>query len=418
MKENCEKTTLPNGLRVLTERIPQFPSASIGIWVDVGSADEDSTTEGCSHFLEHLMFKGTPTRSAKEIAEIMDGIGGNLNAFTEKEQTCFYGKVMDKHVPIAMEILGDMLLNSTFPEDEMEKEKGVILEEIKMYEDAPDELIFDLMAQAAWKDHPLGRPILGTTESIVSLSRDTLKKFVSRFYSPDKTIVSVAGKVKHDAMVEMVQKYLPFPDGASESKPPMSPPRFTPSHLVKQKDIEQIHFCLGVNGIPQRDERRYAFSLLDIIVGGSVSSRLFQEIREKRGLVYTISTYQGSYADSAIFGVYGASSPANLETVMKLVLEILSHVRDKGVTSKELHTAKEHLKGSLSLTFESSSNRMIRLAKNEVYHNRFVPHKEVLKRIQSVNLDEMRSLSRDLLDLGACTWAVLGPVSDGLRFGE
>ncbi|MCL4513206.1 MAG: insulinase family protein [Candidatus Eremiobacteraeota bacterium] len=218
MKETFQKTVLPNGLRIVTERIPQYPSASIGIWVNVGSQDEEDSNRGVSHFLEHLMFKGTPSHSAKEIAEIMDGIGGNLNAFTEKEQTCFYAKVMDKHIPTAMEIMGDMILNSHFPEPEVEREKGVILEEIKMYEDSPDELVFDLMAQTAWKNHPLGLPILGTKESILQTNRQTLRQFVERFYTPEHIIISVAGKVKHEEIVKLTQTYFQFSRRSNHSR--------------------------------------------------------------------------------------------------------------------------------------------------------------------------------------------------------
>jgi predicted Zn-dependent peptidase len=417
MKENFQKSILPNGIRVLTERIPHYPSATIGIWVDVGSASEDESHHGASHFLEHLMFKGTPTRSAKEIAEIMDGLGGNLNAFTEKEQTCFYAKVMDKHVPIVMELLGDMLLNSHFPQEEMEREKGVILEEIRMYEDSPDELIFDLLAQTVWKDHPLGRPILGTAESISSMTREALREFVRHFYTPDKITIFAVGKIKHEQMVELVERYFPYPKFFENHKPVLPPLNFVPGKLVKFKEIEQVHFCLGLNGISQKDERKYAFSILDVVLGGSVSSRLFQEVREKRGLVYTLSTYQGFFANGGLFGVYGATSRTNLDAVLKLVQEILLEVRENGITKKELQTAKEHLKGSLSLALESSSNRMIRLAKNEFYHKRFVTHQEVLKKIESVTLEEIKKLAEEILNLEGSAWVALGPIKEELRVG-
>ncbi len=415
MKETFQKTTLPNGLCIVTERISQYPSASIGIWVNVGSQDEDDSSRGVSHFLEHLMFKGTPSRSAKEIAEIMDGIGGNLNAFTEKEQTCFYAKVMDKHIPTAMEIMGDMILNSHFPEAEVEREKGVILEEIKMYEDSPDEMVFDLMAKTAWKNHPLGLPILGTKDSILQINRQNLRNFVDQFYVPQHIIISVAGKVKHEQIAALVQKHFNFSRESNHSRNRLTPPQFTPSQVTKYKDTEQAHFCIGMKGISQKDENRYSFSLLDTIVGGSVSSRLFQEIREKRGLVYTISTFQGSYADSAIFGVYGATSPSNLENVTQLVLENLAAVRDKGVTLKELHTAKEHLKGGTSLFLESSTNRMIRMAKDEVYHKRFIPHKEILKKIQKTSLQDTKKLAQEVFQLDALTCAILGPIKEEVK---
>lgn len=417
MKENLEKTILPNGLRIVTERIPYFRSATIGIWVDVGSANEDESNRGISHFLEHLMFKGTPTRNVKEIAQIMDGIGGNLNAFTEKEQTCFYAKVMDKHIPIAMELLGDMLLHSHFPAEEVEKEKGIVLEEIKMYEDSPDELVFDLVTQAAWKNHPLGQPILGTEESVYRITREKLLDFVKEYYTSDQIVISVTGRIKHEEIIKLVEKFLPFLPSTNGKKAAVSPPQFTVSRLVKYKDTEQVHLCLAMEGIPQCDERRYPLMILDTILGGSVSSRLFQEIREKLGLAYSISSFQGAYARSAIFGIYAATSPAHMDIVVKRLLEILNDIIEKGVTHKELKSAKEHLKGALSLTLESPSNRMIRLAKNEFYYNRFISHKEILKKLQAVGMEDLRSLAREFLKPNAITWAILGPVTGEISLG-
>lgn len=409
MVEHFEKTTLPSGLRIVTERIPQFRSVTIGIWVDVGSVDEDNTTRGVSHFLEHLLFKGTQTRTAKEIAEIMDGIGGNLNAFTEKEQTCFYAKVMDKHLPIAMELLGDMLLHSAFPENEIEKEKGVILEEIKMYEDTPDELVFDLVAQAAWKDHPLGRTILGSRDEVTRITKNTITDFVKRFYTPGNTVISVAGHSKHEDVVKLVEKFIPLASNANGKKPEVTPPKFHAARLAKHKETEQTHLCLAMDGIPLSDERRYPLMILDTILGGSVSSRLFQEIREKLGLAYNISSFQGAYAKCAIFGIYGAASPSNLDFLSRRLVEIINEFREKGVSKKELKMAKEHLKGALSLTLESASNRMIRLAKNELIYNRFITHKEILQKIQGVKMDDVRAVARDVLNVDNIAWAVLGP---------
>lgn len=383
----------------------------------MGSADEDEANRGTSHFLEHLMFKGTPNRTAREISETMDGIGGNLNAFTEKEQTCFYAKVMDKHVPLAMEMMGDMILHSHFPEEEVEKEKGVILEEIRMYEDAPDELIFDLVAQAAWQNHPLGYPILGTAESVMDSNREKLLHFVKRFYTPNQIIVSVAGRIKHEKIVEMVEKYLSFDTSSNGGKVPIPPAQFSSHRILKRKEIEQVHFCLGMKGFSQKDERRYPLLVLDTILGGNTSSRLFQEIREKRGLAYTVTSFQGAYADSALFGVYGAANPATVQTVIQHLLEILSEIQDKGVTRKELKHAKEHLKGSLSLTLESGSTRMIRLAKSELYYQRFISHKELLDKIQSVTMEDVRDIAKELLRPELGTWAVLGPVTEEIRFG-
>jgi len=417
MKEHVEKTILDNGVRIITERITQFRSATIGIWVDVGSLYEEDHNRGMSHFLEHSLFKGTPTRNAHQIAETMDGIGGNLNAFTEKEQTCFIAKVMDKHIPLAMEMMGDMLLNAHFPDEEVEKEKNVVLEEIKMYEDSPDELIFDLLAEACWKNHPLSLPILGSAESIRGIKRDTILDFVKDYYTPEQITVAVAGHVKHEDIVEKVKRYFPFAAGAKSKKKPLGSPQFTSTTVIKEKAIEQVHVCLGMNGVSQKDDRRHALLILDTILGGSVSSRLFQEIREKRGLAYSVTSLQASYGDGAIFGVYAATAPSNLKTVMNLLKEILSDVRAKGITKAELKKAKEHLKGVLSLSFESTSNRMIRLAKGELYHGRFTPHDEVLKKIQAVTLDDVKNVAKDVLQIEHGTWAVVGQVPDDVTLG-
>lgn len=376
--------------------------------------DEPESKQGISHFIEHLMFKGTKTRTAVEISEIMDGIGGNINAFTEKEQTCFYAKIMDKHIPIALDILGDMISNSVFAPEDVEREKGVVIEEIKMYEDAPDELIYDFFARAAWGSHPLGLPTLGSRETITSLRRNDLISYIENFYTPDRILVVAAGHVKHQKMVEFAQKM--FGDLTPKHRPSVTHtlPVLTPNQFIKFKESEQVYLCMGTEGIPQKDDRKYPLTVLDSIVGGSMSSRLFQEIREKRGLVYNVSTFQSAYSNSALFGIYAGMSAKHLKTVIEITLQVLENVREKGVTKKEVHTAKEHLKGALALALESSSNRMIRLAKSELYHNRFIPHQEVLKKIENVTIDELNLIAANILDNKNYAVAILGPVEESM----
>lgn len=407
-----QKEQLSSGMTVITESIPYFRSASIGIWVNCGCMNEPPEYRGLSHFIEHLMFKGTETRSAKEMAVIMDGIGGHLNAFTEKEQTCFYVKVMDRHIPLAMEIVGDMLQNSVFAEEEIEKEKGVIWEEIKMYEDSPDELIFDVFAQAAWDGHPLGLPTVGKKETIESVTREVLLQYVKEHYTPDNIIVAAAGHLKHQSIVDLVEKTFHL-NGKKHERKSFPEPVLSPSQVVKFRDGEQVHICVGTSGIPQSDDRKYVLSVLDSILGGSVSSRLFQEIREKRGLVYSVTSFQSAYASSALFGIYAATSKDHMKSVIALILETLKEVRERGVTKQEMTTAKEHIKGALSLALESTSNRMIRLAKSEIYHGRFVSPNEVIRRIQAVSPEEVQALARELFDFARFVGAAVGPVEEG-----
>lgn len=409
-----QKEILPNGVRIITESISPFRSATIGIWINTGCMDEPESKRGISHFIEHLLFKGTKTKTAVEISEIMDGIGGNINAFTEKEQTCYYAKVMDKHIPIALDILGDMVRNSVFGPDDIEREKGVVIEEIKMYEDAPDELIYDFFTRAAWDTHPLGLPTLGTRETIMSLTRDDILDYMEKFYTPDRILVVAAGHIKHHKIVEFAKKTfgdLPYKPSASTNYPL---PVLSPRQFIKFKECEQVYLCMGTQGIPQRDDRKYPLTVLDSIVGGSMSSRLFQEIREKRGLVYNVSTFQSTYSDSALFGIYAGMSAKHLKTVIDVTLQVLQDVRDKGVTKKEMHTAKEHLKGALALALESSSNRMIRLAKSDLYHNRFITHQEVIKKIEKATLDELQEIAKETLDNTKYAAAVLGPVDENM----
>lgn len=409
-----QKEILPNGVRIITESISPFRSATIGIWINTGCMDEPEPKRGISHFIEHLLFKGTKTKTAVEISEIMDGIGGNINAFTEKEQTCYYAKVMDKHIPIALDILGDMVRNSVFDPDDIEREKGVVIEEIKMYEDAPDELIYDFFTRAAWDTHPLGLPTLGTRETIMSLTRDDILDYMEKFYTPDRILVVAAGHIKHYKIVEFTKKTfgdIPYKLSASTNYPL---PVLSPRQFIKFKECEQVYLCMGTQGIPQRDDRKYPLTVLDSIVGGSMSSRLFQEIREKRGLVYNVSTFQSTYSDSALFGIYAGMSAKHLKTVIDVTLQVLQDVRDKGVTKKEMHTAKEHLKGALALALESSSNRMIRLAKSDLYHNRFITHQEVIKKIEKATLDELQEIAKETLDNTKYAAAVLGPVDENM----
>jgi predicted Zn-dependent peptidase len=410
------KTVLKSGIKVITEEIPFFKSATIGIWVNSGSKDETPSTNGMSHFIEHMMFKGTNRYNATEIAEIMDSVGGQLNAFTEKEQTCYYVRVIDRHVGLALELLADMLLNSLFDPVELERERGVILEEIRMYEDSPDEIIFDIFTQAVWNGHPLGRSILGSIDVVNTISREKLLRHVREFYVAEDIIIAAAGNIKHEEVVELVERYFTgFVRSTRKSKAGKPVKIHQGKDVLKNKDCEQVYLILGGKGISQRDDDKYRITVLDSILGGSMSSRLFQEIREKRGLVYSVCSFQNSYYDVGLFGIFAGTSVENLDEVIETSFSIVRDVRENGVDEKELIRAKEQIKGNISLALESTSNRMIRLAKSEIYHGRLIPYEEVFENIDAVTSEDVYRLSQSLLDSKNYGVYILGPVGKNYR---
>ncbi|MBV8116610.1 MAG: insulinase family protein [Candidatus Eremiobacteraeota bacterium] len=405
------KSTLPNGLRVLTESMPAVRSVTIGIWADVGSSWEAREQRGISHLVEHMLFKGTQQRTARAIAETMDGVGGNLNAFTDKETTCYYAKVIDRHAPLAMNVLADMFLHSTFDPTELAKEQNVVLEEIKMYDDSPDELIHDLFLQTMWSGANLGEPTIGFADTIARFAPDDLRAHMARHYAPNAVVVAAAGNVEHEHFVELVEREFAAFRGSCELPQPEAPPT-TPDRLVRQKDSEQAYVVVGTRGLSVRDERRYALSLLDTILGGGMSSRLFQEIREKRGLVYTVYSFQAAYRAAGLFGVYAGTSPENVQSCIDLIVEEFGRIRKVRVDGNELHLAKEHIKGNLTLSLESTSGRMIRLGRNEFALGRHVTPEEIEQRIDAVNAAEVQELANELLvekNLGLC---IIGPVDE------
>ncbi len=405
------KTTLPSGLRVITEAMPSVRSASIGIWADVGSSSESREQRGISHLIEHMLFKGTDTRSARAIAEAMDGVGGNLNAFTDKETTCYYAKVMDRHVPLAIDVLSDMFLHSTFDPQELAKEQKVVLEEIKMYDDSPDELIHDLFLQTMWGGSDLGDPTIGFASTVTAATSDDLREHMRLRYAPNSVIVAAAGNIDHDAFVDMVNRQFTGFTGACEL-PRADAPIARPSKLVRHKESEQAYVVVGAQGLSVRDDRRYVLSVLDTILGGGMSSRLFQEIREKRGLVYTVYTFQAGYRAAGLFGVYAGTSPENVQPCVDVIAEQFALLRDVRVSDGELRLAKEHIKGSLTLSLESTSSRMLRLGRNDFVLGRQVTPEEIEERVEAVQAEEIQALASELLTddkLGLC---ILGPVDE------
>ncbi|HKU66473.1 MAG TPA: pitrilysin family protein [Candidatus Baltobacteraceae bacterium] len=405
------KSVLANGVRVVTESMPAFRSASLGIWADVGSAAEEAERRGISHLVEHMLFKGTDRRSARQIAEEMDGVGGNLNAFTDKETTCYYAKVMDQHVPLAVDVLSDMFLNSKFDPQELSKEQKVVLEEIKMYDDSPDELIHDLFIQTMWHGSDLGAPTIGFADTVSRLAPDDLRVHMRKHYAPNSVVVAAAGNVDHDRIVEMFEKAFAGFSGRCDLPLPETPDA-TPNSLFRHKDSEQAYVVLGTRGLSVCDDRRYVLSVLDTILGGGMSSRLFQEIREKRGLVYTVYSFQAAYRGAGLFAVYAGTSPQSVPECVSVVCDQFAQLREHPVSEAELRLAKEHIKGSLTLSLESTSSRMIRLGRSEFSLGRQLTTEEIEQRVEAVSAAEIQTLAQELLaedNMGLC---VLGPVDE------
>lgn len=407
------RADLPGGLRVLIEPIPYVRSVAVGVWVAAGSRFEEPSQAGVTHLIEHLLFKGTERRSAQDIAEAIDAVGGQLNAFTSKEHTCYYCRVLDEHFELALDLLSDMLLRSRFDPEELDREKGVVLEEIKMYEDAPDELVHDLFTQTIWPDHPLGRNIVGTAPVLSALSRDDILSYFRAHYRGHSVVISIAGNVAVEPAVEAVGRHFAdlwchgddppaAPDGASR------PPLAHPGKLQRGKDTEQVHICLGSQGVPQDHDDSYPLFVLNNCLGGGASSRLFQEIREKRGLAYSVYSYLSSYRDAGLFTVYLGTSPAQSERGIEIVLAEIERVRRHGLAPAELHRAKEQMKGQLVLSLESVSNRMSRLGRSEITLGRVLSPDEVIAKIDAVTLEDTVRVADAVLS-GPLVAVAVGP---------
>ncbi len=389
------KTLLNNGIRVVSEQIPYAHSVSIGIWVTSGSRHEPLEMNGITHFIEHLMFKGTSRRTALDIAREIDAVGGVLNAFTGREYVCYYAKVLSSHLAMAIDLLSDIFLNSVFDPDEIEKERKVILQEIDMLEDTPDDFIHDLFYQNFWKGHPLGRPIVGSKERVESLNRDVLLAHKNGTYNAQNIIIAAAGKVDHDELLRLLSTVFSLVQGGEgEGNTPI------PSHVKGvhhlEKELEQLHLCLGTRALPQNDSRRYEAYILNAILGGSMSSRLFQEVREKQGLAYSIYSYMASHSDSGSLVVYAGTSQDRMDEVVSIILREMLRLKTELLTATELFAAKEQLKGNILLSLESSDNRMSKLAKNEIYFGRYQSLDEIMRGFDQVTADRVLDLCQEM----------------------
>lgn len=378
-----KKYTCQNGVRIVLEQIPTVRSVAIGVWIGTGSRDETPENNGISHFLEHMFFKGTTTRTAREIAESFDSIGGQVNAFTSKEYTCYYAKVLDTHAQYALDVLADMFFNSTFEEEELRKEKNVVLEEIKMYEDTPDDIVHDLLSKAIYEEHPLGYPILGTEETLNTFNGDKLKGYIKGRYTPDHVVISIAGNIS-DSFIKEVEKYFGVFEGR-RNETVENKPVFHTNQISRKKETEQAHLCIGFDGLKIGHDDIYSLIILNNILGGSMSSRLFQEVREQRGLAYSIFSYHSAYYDSGIVTIYGGTGAKQLDTLFETIQETLEKLKRDGITEKELNNSKEQLKGSLMLSLESTNSRMSRNGKNELLLKRHRSLDEIIELIDQVS---------------------------------
>lgn len=407
--ESVRKTTLNNGIRIVTEHIDSVKSISVGIWVKTGSRNETEKQAGITHFLEHMLFKGTESRSAYEIALSLEAVGGYLNAFTSSEYTCYYARCVDEQIDLALDVLSDMVLNPKFPEEEIEKEKKVVIEEMKMYRDSPDDFLFEEFTNKIFEGHELGRPVIGFEETVSAFSRQDLLDYMSDRYRAGNLLISVAGNVDHDQVVSLVSDHFNNLDARSAERTEQPVGDFNPQKLELTKPIEQTHYILGRRGMYFDHPDKYLLLLANTILGGGMSSRLHQNVREKYGYCYSIQTFNQSYSDAGVWGVYVGTDKEYVEHVHELVVAELQRMRTEAVPEKELQEAKSQLKGKLLLSQENTSNRMMRLAKSELYFDRFVTLDELEKHIEEVTADEILKFSQNFFDQEHFMEAVLTP---------
>jgi predicted Zn-dependent peptidase len=408
MPHEVSKTTLDNGIRILARRMPSVRSVAMGVWVDVGSRDESLEENGLSHFIEHMIFKGTHRRSAYQIAKEFDTIGGQTNAFTSLETTCYHAKVMDRRLDAMVDILSDIFLHSVFDPTEMERERPVILQEIGMVEDSPDEYVHILSGSNFWGDHPLGRSILGSRENVLRFGAQHIKTFFQRFYQPDRIVISAAGNLDPSTFVDLVAPH--FEAVRRRRRLPTRTPPCSRSRIQRfQRALEQVHICLSIEALPVTDERRYALSLMNTILGGNMSSRLFQEIRERQGLAYSVYSFVSAFEDTGMMGVYAGVDRKNVRETVSSIRAELVRLREHPVTPEELSNAKEYTKGSLLLASESNENQMVRIAQNEMHFGRFIPMREVLQGVDRVSSEDLLDLARCLFHGDRAAFTLLGP---------
>jgi len=405
------KTAFDNGLRVVTEKIPSSRSAAIGIWIDVGSRDEHKDENGISHFTEHMLFKGTKTRTAREIASYLESLGGGLNAFTSREQTCYHAIVLDQHLPKAVEILSDIIMNSTLSRASLEREKSVVVEEIFEVEETPSEYIHELFSDCFWRGHPLGWPIMGSEKNVRSLSRSGVVSFMKRHYRAGRIVVAAAGNISHRKLVDMVKKYFHFSAGVDGRGEPAGTPSDFSMNLYKRKS-NQTHFCLGFPAIKFDDPRRNSILAIHTLLGAGMSSRLFQKIREEKGIAYTVYTFPDFYRDNGLFGVYLASDKRRLHAAVEIILKEFRKIKKERVKESKLEEIKSQMKGNLILSMESTNGRMNRLGRHEILAGRYSSLKDSIRKIDKITADDMQEMAQELFHYQNMTVTSLGAAGE------
>jgi predicted Zn-dependent peptidase len=405
---DIEMTRLANGVRVITEAMPHVRSVSVGIWIASGSRRESPEQNGISHFIEHMLFKGTTRRSAEDIARSVDSIGGNLDAFTAKELVCFNTKVLDEHLSLAFDVLADLVLHPSFRVEDIEKEKGVILEEIKMEADSPDYLVHEIFSSNFWKDHPLGKPILGTRETVRRFDRGLIESYYTSVYAPTNLIVTAAGNLTHERLVALVREHfesVPPGEPLSVDNPPSTHARIA---LRNKKSLEQVHLCLGVPSYPLPHKERFACYVLNTLLGGGMSSRLFQNIRERQGLAYAVFSELNPYRDTGCLSIYAGTSVESARKVVESITNEFRNLKQQRVSEEELRRAKDHLKGSLMLSLESTASRMSNLARQEMYFGHFFSLDELVESIEAVTAEDVQRIALTFFDSKQIALTVLG----------
>jgi predicted Zn-dependent peptidase len=414
---DIEFTTLSNGVRIITEAMPHVRSVSVGVWIGAGSRRETPERNGISHFIEHMLFKGTARRSAEDIARSVDSIGGNLDAFTAKELVCFNTKVLDQHLSLAFDVLADLVLGPLFREEDIEKEKGVILEEIKMEADSPDYLVHEIFTSYFWKDHPLGKPILGTRETVKKFDRNAVMEYYTAAYGPSSQIVTAAGNLTHERLVALVREHFEYLKPGAPLPPEAPPTTHARIALRNKKSLEQVHLCLGVPSYPLPHQERFACYVLNTLLGGGMSSRLFQNIRERQGLAYAVFSELNPYRDTGCLSIYAGTSLESARRVVESILKEFRQLKESPVNEEELRRAKDHLKGSLMLSLESTASRMANLARQEMYFGRFFTLDELVESIESVTAADVQRIAQTFFDPKQIALTVLGNL-ENFRIGR
>jgi predicted Zn-dependent peptidase len=404
------RDVLDNGLRLITETMPHVRSVTIGVWLMRGSRHESDERSGIAHFVEHMLFKGTDTRTAEDIAQAIDSIGGQLDAFTAKEYASYYIKVLDEHLPLAVDVLSDIVMHPAFNAEDIEREKKVVLEEIKMVEDTPDDLVHELFTESFWENHPLGRPILGTPETVESLTAHRLRHYFSNVYTAPNLIIAAVGNITHEQVKDLVTRAF---DGLPTTSEPIAeaPPQVVPRIIIRNKELEQSHVCLGAASYRQDHADRYSSYVMNTVLGGSMSSRLFQNVREKRGLAYAVFSGLSAYRDAGSMTIYAGCANNAVSELIDVVIGELRRMKDEAMPESELRRAKDHLKGSLMLNLESTSSRMSHLARQEIYFDRQFGLDETLEGVERVSAGDIQRVAQDLFSEGALAATVLGAVN-------